>query len=105
RAAVRDVACRNGRFPPELALRDFRIVVDCAHGAGYDVAPRVFHELGADVVTVAAHPDVLNINHGVGSTHPRYLMDQVRTHAADLGIALDGDGDRLLMVDGAGRCY
>ncbi len=92
-------------FPSDLDLRDFRIVVDCAHGAGYDVAPRVFHELGADVVTVAAHPDGLNINHGVGATHPRYLMDQVRTHAADLGIALDGDGDRLLMVDGAGRCY
>jgi phosphoglucosamine mutase len=92
-------------FPSDLDLRDFRIVVDCAHGAGYDVAPRVFHELGADVVTVAAHPDGLNINHGVGATHPRYLMDQVRTHAADLGIALDGDGDRLLMVDGTGRCY
>jgi len=57
------------------------------------------------VITVAAEPDGLNINHGVGATHPRYLMDQVRTHAADVGIALDGDGDRLLMVDAAGRCY
>jgi phosphoglucosamine mutase len=56
-------------FPSDLDLRDFRVVVDCAHGAGYDVAPRVFHELGADVVTVAAHPDGLNINHGVGATH------------------------------------
>ncbi|HTI46243.1 MAG TPA: phosphoglucosamine mutase [Casimicrobiaceae bacterium] len=92
-------------FPSELDLRDFRIVVDCAHGAGYDVAPRVFHELGAEVITVAAEPDGLNINHGVGATQPRFLMDQVRTHAADLGIALDGDGDRLLMVDGSGRCY
>jgi phosphoglucosamine mutase len=65
----------------------------------------VFHELGAEVITVAAEPDGLNINHGVGATQPRFLTDQVRTHAADLGIALDGDGDRLLMVDGAGRCY
>ena len=65
----------------------------------------MFHELGAEVITVAAEPDGLNINHGVGATHPRFLMDQVRTHAADLGIALDGDGDRLLMVDAAGRCY
>jgi phosphoglucosamine mutase len=92
-------------FPAELDLRDFRIVVDCANGAAYDVAPRVFHELGAEVITVAAEPDGLNINHGVGATHPRFLMDQVRTHAADLGIALDGDGDRLLMVDASGRCF
>jgi len=92
-------------FPAELDLRNFRIVVDCANGAGYDVAPRVFHELGAEVITVAAEPDGLNINHGVGATHPRYLMDQVRTHAADLGVALDGDGDRLLMVDSSGRCF
>ncbi|HEY1329832.1 MAG TPA: phosphoglucosamine mutase [Casimicrobiaceae bacterium] len=92
-------------FPAELDLRDFRIVVDCAHGAGYDVAPRVFHELGAEVITVANEPDGLNINHDVGATSPRFLMDQVRTHAADVGIALDGDGDRLLMVDDGGRCY
>jgi phosphoglucosamine mutase len=92
-------------FPSELDLRDFRVVVDCAHGAAYDVAPRVFHELGAEVITVAAEPDGLNINHGVGATQPRFLMEQVRTHAADLGIALDGDGDRLLIVDAAGRCY
>ena len=88
-------------FPNERNLRGCRIVVDCAHGAGYHVAPPVFHELGAEVITVAAEPDGLNINHGVGATHPRYLMDQVRTHAADIGIALDGDGDRLLMVDAA----
>jgi phosphoglucosamine mutase len=92
-------------FPAELDLRDFRIVVDCANGAAYDVAPRVFHELGAEVIPVAAEPDGLNINRDVGATHPRFLMDQVRTHAADLGIALDGDGDRLLMVDASGRCY
>ncbi len=92
-------------FPAELDLRDFRIVVDCAHGAGYDVAPRVFHELGAEVVTVAATPDGLNINHEVGATNPRFLMEQVQRHSADIGIALDGDGDRLLMVDAGGRCY
>jgi phosphoglucosamine mutase len=92
-------------FPSELDLRGYRIVVDCANGAGYDVAPRVFHELGAEVITVAAEPDGLNINREVGATHPRFLIDQVRTHAADLGIALDGDGDRLLMVDSEGRSY
>ena len=92
-------------FPSELDLRDFRIVVDCANGAAYDVAPRVFHELGAEVITVAAEPDGLNINREVGATSPRFLIDQVRTHAADLGIALDGDGDRLVMVDSEGRCY
>jgi len=104
-AGGRYVEFCKSTFPSELDLKDFRIVVDCANGAAYDVAPRVFHELGAEVVTVAAEPDGLNINREVGATHPRFLMDQVRTHAADVGIALDGDGDRLLMVDSAGRCY
>jgi phosphoglucosamine mutase len=92
-------------FPSELDLRDFRIVVDCANGAAYDVAPRVFHELGAEVIPVAAEPDGLNINRDVGATHSRFLVEQVRAHEADIGIALDGDGDRLLMVDAEGRAY
>jgi phosphoglucosamine mutase len=92
-------------FPSDLDLRDFRIVVDCANGAGYDVAPRVFHELGADVIPVGTEPDGLNINRGVGATAPAFLAGQVRAHGADLGIALDGDGDRLLMADADGRTY
>ena len=104
-AGGRYVEFCKSTFPAELDLKDFRIVVDCANGAAYDVAPRVFHELGAEVITVAAEPDGLNINRDVGATSPRFLMEEVRTHAADLGVALDGDGDRLLMVDSAGRCY
>lgn len=92
-------------FPNELDLHGWRIVVDCAHGAAYHVAPPVFHELGADVVTVGAAPDGLNINAGTGATHPRFLADQVREHGADIGIALDGDGDRLVMADREGRLY
>ena len=92
-------------FPNELDLRDFRIVVDCANGAGYHVAPPVLHELGADVVPIAADPDGLNINEGVGATHPHHLADEVRKHGADIGIALDGDGDRLVMCDAEGRIY
>ena len=92
-------------FPSELDLRGLRIVVDCAHGAGYHVAPPVFHELGADVITVGAAPDGININDGVGATHPQFLVEQVRAHRADFGIALDGDGDRLIMVDSAGVLY
>ncbi|MCC7216975.1 MAG: phosphoglucosamine mutase [Burkholderiales bacterium] len=92
-------------FPNELDLHGWRIVVDCAHGAAYHVAPPVFHELGADVVTVGAAPDGLNINAGTGATHPRFLADQVREHGADVGIALDGDGDRLVMADREGRLY
>ena len=78
-----------------------RIVVDCAHGAAYHVAPHVFHELGADVETVGVNPDGFNINDGVGATSPQALQAAVKRHKADLGIALDGDGDRLVMVDDA----
>jgi phosphoglucosamine mutase len=92
-------------FPNELDLRGWRLVVDCAHGAGYHVAPPVFHELGADVVAVGNEPDGLNINAGVGATNPECLRRAVVEHRADLGIALDGDGDRLLMVDRDGRAY
>ncbi len=86
-------------------MRGLRIVVDCAHGAGYHVAPPVFHELGADVIAVGVAPDGININAGVGATHPKFLAERVRAHHADLGIALDGDGDRLIMVDSAGTIY
>jgi phosphoglucosamine mutase len=92
-------------FPTELDLKGRRIVVDCAHGAGYHVAPPVFHELGAEVIAVGAAPDGLNINAGVGATHPEHLADHVRRHRADFGIALDGDGDRLVVADAHGRVY
>ena len=104
-AAGRYIEFCKGTFPSELDLRGLRIVVDCAHGAGYHVAPPVFHELGADVIAVGVAPDGININAGVGATHPSYLVEQVRTHGADLGIALDGDGDRLVMVDREGLIY
>jgi phosphoglucosamine mutase len=104
-AAGRYIEFCKSTFPNELDLRGTKIVVDCAHGAGYDVAPRVFHELGAEVVTVAADPDGLNINDGVGATHPKFLAKEVAKHHADLGIAMDGDGDRLLMADRNGRVY
>ncbi len=92
-------------FPASLDLRGMRIVVDCAHGAGYHIAPHVFHELGADVVTIGAAPDGFNINKNVGATHPGSLQLAVKKSRADLGIALDGDGDRLIMADAAGRIY
>ncbi|HVE50589.1 MAG TPA: phosphoglucosamine mutase [Casimicrobiaceae bacterium] len=104
-AAGRYIEFCKSTFPSELNLRGFRIVVDCAHGAGYHVAPCVFHELGAEVIAVGAKPDGLNINSGVGATHPKFLASQVREHGAQLGIALDGDGDRLLMVDETGDSY
>jgi len=85
-----------------LRLSGCKIVLDCAHGATYDVAPGVFAELGADVTVIGAEPDGLNINAGCGSTHPEFLQSQVRAVGADLGIAFDGDGDRVIMVDGAG---
>jgi phosphoglucosamine mutase len=92
-------------FPNERDLRGCRIVVDCAHGAGYHVAPPVFHELGADVIAVGDTPNGTNINDDVGATHPKYLAEQVLAHGADFGVALDGDGDRLVMADRAGRLY
>ncbi|MPZ43720.1 MAG: phosphoglucosamine mutase [Betaproteobacteria bacterium] len=92
-------------FPSELDLRGLRIVVDCAHGATYHIAPHVFHELGAEVVSVCNEPDGLNINDKCGATQPATLRAAVRQHRADLGIALDGDGDRLVMIDQDGRIY
>ena len=92
-------------FPSELDLRGLKIVVDCAHGAAYHIAPDVFHELGAEVVPIGVQPNGLNINDGFGATAPEALSAAVQAHKADLGIALDGDADRLLMVDAAGRIY
>jgi phosphoglucosamine mutase len=92
-------------FPNELDLRGLRIVVDCAHGAAYHIAPDVFHELGADVRAIGNQPNGLNINDGVGATSPQALAKAVQEHKADLGIALDGDADRLMMVDANGRIY
>jgi phosphoglucosamine mutase len=89
-------------IPPLMQLTDLKIVVDCAHGATYHVTPRVMDELGARVVAIGVSPDGLNINQGVGSTHLRAVQEAVREHGADLGIALDGDGDRVLMVDDTG---
>jgi phosphoglucosamine mutase len=89
----------------ELSLKGLRLVVDAAHGAAYQVAPEVFHELGADVVAIGCSPDGLNINHEVGATAPAALIERVRSEGADYGIALDGDADRLLMVDAQGRLY
>jgi phosphoglucosamine mutase len=104
-AAGRYIEFCKSTFPNERDLKGWRIVVDCAHGAGYHVAPPVFDELGADVVAVGAEPNGTNINEGVGATHPEHLRQAVLEHRADVGIALDGDGDRLLMADSEGRLY
>ncbi len=104
-AAGRYIEFCKTTFPSHLHLRGLRIVVDCANGASYHVAPPVFHELGADVETIGTDPDGFNINHLVGATAPRALQTAVRRHKADLGIGLDGDGDRLVMVDADGRLY
>ena len=93
----------KGTFRPEASLKGMRLVVDCAHGATYNVAPNVFRELGAKVSVIGASPDGLNINDGVGSTHLQALSRAVVEEQADLGIALDGDGDRCLLVDSSGR--
>jgi phosphoglucosamine mutase len=92
-------------FSYELTLKGLKIVVDAAHGAAYQIAPKVFHELGADVVAIGCAPDGLNINHQVGATHPEALVAAVKEHQADFGVALDGDADRLQMVDAQGRLY
>ncbi|MFK3738941.1 phosphoglucosamine mutase [Massilia sp. TN1-12] len=92
-------------FPNELDLRGLKIVVDCAHGAAYNIAPHVFHELGAEVIELGTKPDGFNINAGVGATAPQAMARAVVENKADLGIALDGDADRLIMCDANGRLY
>jgi phosphoglucosamine mutase len=104
-AAGRYIEFCKSSFPADLDLRGLRIVVDCAHGAAYNIAPHVFHELGADVVPIGVSPDGFNINDLFGATSPRQLEAAVRLHKADFGIALDGDGDRLLMADAQGTLY
>src|SRR5919106_914817 len=92
-------------FPSHLDLKGLRIVVDCAHGAAYNVAPHVFHELGAEVTSIGVNPDGMNINAKIGATSPAALQQEVKNQKADLGIGLDGDADRLVMIDGAGKLY
>jgi len=92
-------------FPNELDLKGLALVVDCAHGAAYQVAPHVFHELGAEVSSIGVSPDGLNINELHGATAPQKLAREVKSRGADLGIALDGDGDRLVVVDANGVVY
>ncbi|MCX7563085.1 phosphoglucosamine mutase [Xanthomonadaceae bacterium XH05] len=107
-ARVADAATRYGEFckstvPEDFSLAGWHIALDCAHGAAYQIAPRVFSELGARVDAIGVAPDGLNINRGVGSTHPEALAALVRERGATMGIAFDGDGDRVLLVDSAGR--
>ena len=104
-AAGRYIEFCKSTFPHDLTLKGLKIVVDAAHGAAYHIAPKVFHELGAEVIAIGCAPDGLNINHEVGATHPDALVRAVRANHADYGIALDGDADRLQMVDAAGRLY
>lgn len=102
-AAGRYIEFCKSTFPTGENLRGLKIVVDCAHGATYQVAPAVFSELGADVVVIGARPDGFNINDGCGATAPDWMCETVRAQGADLGVALDGDGDRLIMCDHNGE--
>ena len=102
-ATGRYVEFCKSTFPNTLDLRSLKIVLDCANGATYHVAPPVFHELGAEIIVIGNQPNGININDRVGSTHPQALQRAVIAHQADLGIAFDGDGDRLMMVDSAGQ--
>ncbi len=104
-AAGRYVEFCKSNFPAELDLKGMKLVVDCAHGAAYQVAPHLFHELGADVVPIGVQPDGFNINDMFGATAPDQLVMEVKRTKADYGIALDGDADRLVVVDSAGRLY
>lgn len=104
-AAGRYIEFCKSTFPNDFDLRGLKIVVDCAHGAAYQIAPHVFHELGAEVVSIGAEPNGLNINKDVGATSTGALSRAVLAHQADLGIALDGDADRVMMVDAEGQVY
>lgn len=104
-AAGRYIEFCKSTFAHNLTLKGLRIVVDAAHGAAYHIAPKVFHELGAEVVSIGCAPDGLNINAGVGATHPEALVEAVKAHRADFGVALDGDADRLQLVDAQGRLF
>jgi phosphoglucosamine mutase len=104
-AAGRYIEFCKSSFDARLSLKGLKVVIDAAHGAAYHIAPDVLHELGAEVISIGCAPDGLNINQGVGATHPEALVAAVLQHGADLGIALDGDADRLQMVDAKGRLY
>ncbi|MFN4349505.1 MAG: phosphoglucosamine mutase [Hylemonella sp.] len=104
-AAGRYIEFCKSTFSTDLTLKGLKIVVDAAHGAAYQIAPKVFHELGAEVIAIGCAPDGLNINHEVGATHTQALVAAVKAHQADYGVALDGDADRLMMVDATGRLY
>ncbi len=104
-AGARYIEFCKSTFPNELDLKGLKVVVDCAHGAAYAIAPSVFHELGAEVAAIGVKPDGVNINDGFGATALANLVAEVKKQSADLGVALDGDGDRVLMVDGKGRLY
>jgi phosphoglucosamine mutase len=102
-AAGRYIEFCKGSFPSELSLKGMKIVVDCAHGATYHIAPNVLSELGAEVVTIGSSPNGININHKVGATSMKACAEAVLEHEADLGFALDGDGDRIMLVDHKGN--
>jgi phosphoglucosamine mutase len=102
-ASGRYVEFCKGTLPLGFNLSGVKVALDCAHGATYNTAPRVFKELGASVVTIGNAPDGFNINRECGSTHMQALQELVKTKQADVGIALDGDGDRVLFVDGSGE--
>lgn len=104
-AAGRYIEFCKSTFASDLTLKGMKIVVDAAHGAAYQIAPKVFHELGAEVVAIGCAPDGLNINQDVGATHPQALVAAVGQHGAHFGVALDGDADRLQIVDAQGRLY
>jgi phosphoglucosamine mutase len=104
-AAGRYIEFCKSTVPGDLNLKGMKIVVDCANGAAYHTAPHVFHELGADVVSIGVHPNGRNINEGCGATSPAALISKVKEVNADIGIALDGDADRLQMVDASGRLF
>ena len=102
-AAGRYIEFCKGTFPNHLSLEGFKIVVDCAHGATYHIAPKVFTELGAEIITIGCEPNGVNINDKVGATDVAALQAKVLEEKADFGIALDGDGDRVIMVDELGN--
>jgi phosphoglucosamine mutase len=104
-AAGRYIEFCKSTFPNNLNLRGLRLVVDCAHGATYHIATHVFHELGAEVIAIGVQPDGININRDCGATHPQALAKAVKAHRAHLGVAFDGDGDRLTMADQDGKLY
>jgi phosphoglucosamine mutase len=104
-AAGRYIEFCKSTFSNDLTLKGVKIVVDAANGAAYQIAPKVFHELGAEVISLGCSPDGFNINKGVGATHPESLVKAVMEHKADYGVALDGDADRLQFVDSEGRLF